>query len=200
LKKKTKIDLGDSEKFHELLGRCIAIWVIVELNLLAVLKSCMDGADADVLSSVFYAIENFRSKAGTVDSALFVALNDKSLRDKWSGSGGLFQRLNAKSAIRNKLAHHMVNHIAVGKSMKVYIHPNIANPRNREGFKATRPTGGYFVTDLENIHGEFAKLADDLRMFAIEIRDPVREHLNILAEEREKAIARALSQVRSADE
>lgn len=172
------------DEFHQELGYCIAFWTGIEVELLNTLRMCMPEVDFQTLAGSFYAVDNFRSKLGMVDTALGVVLEGDATLDQWSGKGGLLQRITAASKKRNNLAHWMVlNLSAMKKPPSIYLIPNIFRA-DMKNFVPTRPTGGYYLHDLKNIRKEFKDLADDLQFFWIEWRGPP-EMLQVLKQQRQ---------------
>jgi hypothetical protein len=103
-----------------------------------------------------------------VDTAVRMAVAGKNkLLEDWER---LYARLDAKNRVRNKLAHFTVLNLPKGKSgRRINLRPNIFDPRNPP-IIPTKPTGGYFLQDLEAIPGQFAPLAHALQNFAARMR------------------------------
>jgi hypothetical protein len=83
-------DDEEATEFYAQLGRCIAVWATVESYILFLLQACLVKADIEAVAASFYAVENFRSKLGMVDSALTISLKGAPLLQEWSGKGGLY--------------------------------------------------------------------------------------------------------------
>jgi hypothetical protein len=171
------------DNFYSQFGYAIACWASVEISLLYVFQACFEGADIKVAAAGFYAIENFRSKLGTVDAMLTVAINDKPIFNAWSGKGGLHQRLIGANKIRNKLAHFTVMHMLVGKSPATFLAPPPLKPGS-ESFSRDGPKGAYRHNDLKHIQGIFIALQTDLMAFAQECRPAIKQFAKSSEQER----------------
>jgi hypothetical protein len=104
------------------------------------------------------------------------------LLEDWQKKGGLYARLDAKNAIRNKLAHFTVINFPKAKvGHRINLRPNIFDPRNLP-IRNRKPTGGYFLKDLQAIPGQFSPLAHSLENFAARIggrREPYLKSLEL---------------------
>jgi len=83
----------ERHKFHAAVGYCMTSWSNVEYELLGLLELCLKGSDFAMARSVYYSIENFRSKVGAIDSALTVVLDKDPVLAEWSGKGEYFSAL-----------------------------------------------------------------------------------------------------------
>jgi len=196
-----KIEIEKWEKegndFYAQLGRCISVWAVVEMSLLNIYRACLPGSDIVVMAAAFHAVENARSRVGMIDAALSVALKGNPLLAQWSQKGGLFSRVTASARTRNHFAHYMVLHLsAVKKPPSVYLLPPLSKPMN-DAFDSRRPSGGYYISDLKNIHKQFGQLCDDLRIFSSQIGEPIKQHAKSSAQTRRRLLARALKGLES---
>jgi hypothetical protein len=101
-----------SRDFYAALGKAIAIWSAVETGLQSIVQACLRKAEVEVVSAIYYSVDNFRARAPMADAALRLVLKDHPLLPAWNGKGGLHKRLLAKAKTRNALAHGMVRHWA----------------------------------------------------------------------------------------
>jgi hypothetical protein len=174
------------EQFHAALGACITRWSNVEYELLGLFELCLQRAEFRLVRASFYAVENFRSKFGMVESALSVALKGGSLLQEWSSKGGLPQRLIAKGKIRNTIAHSTIIGIPKGKpGNTVYLRRSLFDP-TMPRFIPTRPTNGYFTRDLRAFSEQFLVLSDDLRAFGMKAERPIKQFLRSSAQEQRR--------------
>jgi hypothetical protein len=191
------------KEFHAALGQCITRWANVEKVLADVFELCLQRANFQLVAAAFYSIDNFRAKIGVVDSILSVALKSHRLLEEWNGKGALLQKLNAKSKIRNTIAHSMVIYVSAAKTgNRPYLRRTIFDP-TMPLFFPRRPTHGYFTRDLVTISEQFLVLSDELRAFGSNLGKPIKRFLKSSEQEQnrlyrlaQESLNRAIREVR----
>jgi hypothetical protein len=143
-----------------------------------------------------------------IDAALAVALKGQSsLLQEWTGikgvkgkpgKQGLFHRVTSASRRRNNLAHYTVVHLGmVKKPPSIYMRESLTKP-SAQIFSSTRPTGGYYVTDLRSIRQEFIDLSNAIRDFTDRIKKPIEHYVKSSRREQDRQLKNALKSLKSA--
>jgi hypothetical protein len=182
----------ERRQFYEAVGWCITSWSNVEHELLGLLELCLKGSEMAMGRTVFYSIENWRSKVGAIDSTLSVALGDHPVWSEWSGKGGILQRINTNAKHRNTMAHSMMLCLPKAKAgQRYYLLRTLFDPK-RPHFVPTRPTHGYFTHDLKRFAEDFNELARAIRTFGGHAEEPVKQSLRSFQQRRHRMMDRLL--------
>lgn len=133
--------------FYYFLGEAVSHWAHVEHGLSLIAWRCFGSPNVTPLMTSFYAIENFRSKLGFVDSAFKLSQFQKQYDTDWVK---LRESVRSLGDERNRLAH---------RSLVIYPHAKegrryalIPPPTKFIGQRLTHkcaPSGSLYVTEIE---------------------------------------------------
>lgn len=174
-----KADQIEIDKTFAEFGKCLTTWANVEYALLFVFQEALGRPNLELISGAFYSIENLRSKISAVDAVVSTILKDSDILSKWSGNGGLLNRLQSKAKTRNALAHAgAVYYSDYTKDGRRHLHLGrpTHDPKAKK-FDHGKPVGGYNLNNLVFIEREFHTLLNDLSDFAMLLERPAKRYL-----------------------
>jgi hypothetical protein len=99
-------DFREQERhFFELLGRAVARWQLVEMQLFRIHARLVRSENSEVASAAFHSIINFRQRLGMMDAAARIFLATSPMLAKWTA----LKKRAKKAAVRqNTLTHSVV--------------------------------------------------------------------------------------------
>jgi len=147
-------------QFFAALGEALTEWARVENSLYLVFMFCLRAPHRSA-AAAFFAVDSLRSKLKMADSVVREARLDAAKTDKWNG---LRDRIDRKSTLRNRLAHHEVLEDPSAKPGKRFLLRNkTLDPDPR--FLSVSEDKGLRTSDLRDRRLEFSQLADDMARF-----------------------------------
>ena len=145
--------------FHESFALAVTQWTMVEAELFRVFHNLLRAPNQDSASAVFHSALNFRTKLDMVDATARIALDKHPKQiDRWSK---LFNILEKKSKIRNRVVHSMKVNTAGKAGRRICLRPSIFDVTSYRRKPAT-----YYGSDLERIARGFGQLNQKLHDFA----------------------------------
>lgn len=177
-----KKSADETKQMLALVGEAISEWSFVELTLCNIFTVCVtscptkagpDGyvtmIDSQVPTAIFYSVENFRSKLGMVESALFARICE---RDAWAEDirtewGRLKEKVRKLSLRRNKLAHWTVTPAQYDQDIS--IPAKLMPPYGSPGWyseTSSQPPGNHLdPKQVDEIVRAFSQIDEKLRAF-----------------------------------
>jgi len=156
--------------FYAAMGRTIAAWQYVESQLYEVYRSATGAQVPGAEAAAFFSVPAFRVKLNMTSAAVkFAHYGERILLAEW---GTLAKRAQKKSERRNQIAHGAVwtQFLEQREERKIYIGPNLGDPREALEKKPGQDTEPITVKRLRGYEKDFRLLAMDLRAFALRIR------------------------------
>ena len=95
-------NIRQERDFMESLGGAITGWQSVEQAVYTIYAHFMHGANVRLVSTSFFHIQSFESRALLTDRCAFFALSDDDLKTRWRD---LYKRLTKQARIRNQIVH-----------------------------------------------------------------------------------------------
>lgn len=164
----TQADKKAADEFYAILGRAVTAWQWAEMGLFMVFDRAIgSNTSGKVVSAAFFSIVNFKARLDMTNAAMLALLEDHEvmLRD-WIK---LYEKIGAKSTIRNKLTHYDVFfHVTSNDAHSLFLAPNAFHFHQTRKHYSKEPNR-FDINYIAQAEDSFVKLAKEIIAFVQEL-------------------------------